>query len=654
MRVCWRIRVRHIPAMAACVGLTAPLLFVLLLFTSTQGSLAQSRPQSPKSGPTSISVGPNVQVSKANADREHAEVFVAADPVDPKHLLGCSMVMPSGPIQFQVFHTIAYASFDGGNSWQPTLEETNRGEWGNGDPWCAFGSDGTAYFTSLTSEIRLTSGKTLVRRSRDGGRTWEAPVSLPIVDRDTITADRTGGKHAGHLYINGTPFILGAEEGQAHIGRGLRLGFQLMTSSDNGATFRPSVLRAAFEEDIHWVNGNGVVLSDGTFGAIYYASEHLEKESELLSKRPNGSINFLSSSDGGESLSQTMLVSVTRGGEGIPVLGVDETTGPFRDRLYAAWHDYADDRSQIMLSYSSDKGKTWSKPTIVNDDGSRAAPGVGPDDFQPAVAVNNKGMVGISWYDRRDNPDNLGYYLRFAASRDGGETFGPSVRVSDLPSTYGDGKDHLIPRIGGGGNDIAVSSGPVFDATVAYDIFPGDYAGLAAGTDGTFHPFWVDNRTRVRQVWTAQVKVQGDASQNGSAELAELQDVTGKVALEFCNPVYDFAKKTVTLDAYLKNKSQVMIKVPIKARVLSMHSQIGLPTLMNADNDISGPGGVFDFSSVVEGTVLKPDERTRAKRLEVRLSDVQWPSGTRAPSALTSFLQMNVKVLAKFDSANSP
>jgi hypothetical protein len=54
---------------------------------------------------------------------------------------------------------------------------------------------------------------------------------------------------------------------------------------------------------------------------------------------------------------------------------------------------------------------------------SRGAPNEGPDDFMPAIAVNPSGAVGVMWYDRRDKPDDLGYFVRFSASVDGGETF---------------------------------------------------------------------------------------------------------------------------------------------------------------------------------------------------------------------------------------
>jgi hypothetical protein len=94
-----------------------------------------------------ISVGPNVQVSKANPTRSHAEVLVAADPQNPKTLLGCSMIEPKEPTA-QMWNTLAYMSTDGGATWRPSLE-VDRGLLGSADPACAFGAKGKAYFSDL-------------------------------------------------------------------------------------------------------------------------------------------------------------------------------------------------------------------------------------------------------------------------------------------------------------------------------------------------------------------------------------------------------------------------------------------------------------------------------------------------------------------------
>ncbi len=99
-----------------------------------------------------------------------------------------------------------------------------------------------------------------------------------------------------------------------------------------------------------------------------------------------------------------------------------------------------------MLSVSDDAGRAWSPPIVVNDDVRDAASG--PDDFHPMVAVNNVGIVGVSWYDRREAPAALGWRARFAASVDGGETVVPSVPVSTSRMQLDEGDPiTLYPRV---------------------------------------------------------------------------------------------------------------------------------------------------------------------------------------------------------------
>jgi hypothetical protein len=100
----------------------------------------------------------------------------------------------------------------------------------------------------------------------------------------------------------------------------------------------------------------------------------------------------------------------------------------------------------------------------------------------PMLAVNKNGVVGICWYDRRDNSDNLGYWVRFSASLDGGASWIPSARVSTHANV-------------------------VNPSERDNHFHGGDTAGLAADADGVFHPLWIDNRTGVHQMWTTTVKV---------------------------------------------------------------------------------------------------------------------------------------------------
>ena len=84
---------------------------------------------------------------------------------------------------------VAYASADGGKTWELTLEKKAEkgGPW-YGDPTVAFGPDGAAYFAAMFSGglgMEITS-------SRDGGRTWGAPfMAKQFMDRPFLVVDCT-------------------------------------------------------------------------------------------------------------------------------------------------------------------------------------------------------------------------------------------------------------------------------------------------------------------------------------------------------------------------------------------------------------------------------------------------------------------------------
>src|SRR5262245_50688094 len=179
------------------------------------------------------------------------------------------------------------------------------------------------------------------------------------------------------------------------------------------------------------------VLSDGTV-VVLYTEQRVGGRNAATAKLTelSASLHVLRSTDGGDSLEPSTQIATLQSGynaahtRGVPArMAVDAQSARFRDRLYAVWTDISSGRGRIMSAHSSDAGKTWSQPTTVDDDVPPRANN-GPDAFMPAVAVNRDGVVGVSWYDRRDNADNQGYTVRFAASLDGGTSWSPSVRVS--------------------------------------------------------------------------------------------------------------------------------------------------------------------------------------------------------------------------------
>src|SRR5581483_9381739 len=89
-------------------------------------------------------IGPNILVSR-DGDVPHCETMIAANPRDPKNLVGGSIV---GTTESASFVTKPYVSFDGGAEWN----DINLPTGSSGDPQVGFGINGTAYFVGLNFE----------------------------------------------------------------------------------------------------------------------------------------------------------------------------------------------------------------------------------------------------------------------------------------------------------------------------------------------------------------------------------------------------------------------------------------------------------------------------------------------------------------------
>ena len=451
-----------------------------------------------------IRVGTNVHVSKSRERSPYQEVVIAGDPANAARLIACTMLEP-GPNRS--VKSAVFSSFDGGASWgQPVVTTAH---WAN-DPTCAYGPGGVAYFlhkvndgnpvppTSVNSDFDYLG----VHRSTDGGRRWGPMMHGPQTnDRPFMAVDtRAGSPRRGRMYVAYNGHVHGESGG--HENANFRNTVGLQSSDDRGRTFSTFVARALMDQTAAEGSNAAIcgidVLSDGTVLVLYShmiivtpgeggAKTATGKPSELRS-----ALTVLRSRDGGLTFDPAVAIGDVKSGynhvnaRGVPAsIAVDGASARFRDRAYVVWTDFATGRGQIRIAHSSDAGATWSASRFVNDDSlASARAGGGPDHFMATVAVNRDGVVGVLWYDRRESNDNVAYHARFAASFDGGLTFGPSVQVSASPND---------PK--------AQRDGSPFLAT------GGDTAGLTAAADGRFHAVWIDNRTGSQQVWTAAISV---------------------------------------------------------------------------------------------------------------------------------------------------
>lgn len=574
-----------------------------------------------------IVVGPNVQASKAFADNPHGETHMAANPRNPRNLIGGSMVWSK---ETNLHTVVAYASFDGGETWSATLK-FNDGLY-HSDPAVAFDAEGTAYFLQITHPTGFEEPKyyTHLYRSKDGGRSWLEPVIMPMLDRHFAAADDNPGKYQGSLYINGRT------EQQVQVQR----------SRDRGATFDGGVQAFAQPKGRRIAGiARMVVLSDSTLVIPFGDMELPTPDVEGSPGKPNAALKVVTSVDGGNTFSEPVTIAPRAIGHMLTShsnhfnFAADRSGGPFKDRLFVAWSDSYSGGSQfsrkksgganILFSYSADKGKSWSKPILINDDHLPSKLADAPVHFQPVIAVNKDGVVGVMYYDRRNSTNNLDWTVRFSASLDGGETFLPTVQVAESPNRYaGSTKIALGARPYGGGHmppNTNYRGGALkFDFNISqFNIAGGHTAGLDADANGVFHPFWIDNRTGVAQVWTAPVTVKRKAVRNGDRELSSLEDVSEKVVLIFTNTAYDTKTGRVSVDLQVQNTSEDTIILPVKLRVIALTSASGgTLTILDADNGVAGPGAMWDLEKMLVEQKLKPKQKSGLRRLQFHIADI--------------------------------
>jgi hypothetical protein len=435
--------------------------FAKILFLLTVG-LAAGAPGKDGS-PAEIHVSPDRRIF-GYPQVPLVEPYLAADPVHPNHLVGAAMGVT---INTDLTVTTCYAlsSWDGGQTWQ--AHDLKRY---CVDVWVSISDRGTAIVSALSREGLQ------VFRSADGGRTWpDVPLVLPhppgkSFDHDTMTVDRSTGRFRGSIYLLAAQFS--ADTAQVILFR----------SDDDGQSFSKTAEVVPFHLEFNTMNPG--VFSDGILVVPFNDFQRpLLKSSQGVEA---GRGWMMTSSDGGKTFSPPYMISESCK-HSFPELGVDPNAGSLADRLYWVCND--GDHRRIYFHYSPDRGATWSAPLQVNrKSGSHA------DARTAMVAVNRDHVVGVAWFDGREDPHAVKRSVRcqsvyFAASVDGGETFLPEVKVSTA---------HSCPH--------TPENGEAGRRWVA----GGDYMGLVADADGVFHLLWSDSRSGIYELWTSTIRVRAE------------------------------------------------------------------------------------------------------------------------------------------------
>jgi hypothetical protein len=596
----------------------------LFLFFVFLISTCFARAQKGSDSGAKILVGPNLRV--ALDDRN--ECWIAASKTDPKFLVATSHVAPRG--------CGTVISRSGGQTWRDvSLPQMVPDCF---DIMTTGSLDGRVYVSFPGGG----NGKSWIRvySTKDQGRTWQGPseLSTPVSpDHPRIGVDESNGPRRGRVYVEWNSGGDQPLKDHYHI--------FLHYSDDAGEKFsEPILITQEVSDGGKLVATEPLVLSDGTLLVTYYqyfnpmTGLRNEHQPFYIVRSTDGAKTFAPPVKTAELAPSAWRYLQRDFGRAftLPIITADtSTTSRFRDNIYMVWQDVRDGQPQIWLIRSTDKGETWSSPQRLNDNA--VPPKDGPVSFReiPVVAVNKDGIVGVAWYDYRDDPTGLCWRQYFTASLDGGATFLPNTVVSDQPSCPAKGT--LSPSIyawntspfvhdlettqedvdrATGGQKLMLAmevsseeavrehakeiSGARIDITFNKDrnLWPGHYSGLTSDTNGVFHPLWADRRDTVQQLYTAEVEV--TAAPAPPAPATKQSDVT-KLVQVIAGPAKHDGQSETTFELQIRNISQQTIYGPLQLRATQVLSTAGGPTATFKESDSKDTKALpmWDFSKLL-------------------------------------------------------
>jgi hypothetical protein len=327
---------------------------------------------------------------------------------------------------------VAGVSLDGGETFEtvvvPGLSDCSGGEFERAtDPWLSFSPNGVLHQISLVFDqdppepdpLALGGRNGLaVSRSFDGGLSWTDPILIiddtdPLLfnDKQSITADPTDSDFVYAVWDRLENLGLGPFD---FLGPGL-----FARSTDGGVSWEEA--REIFDPGTgnQIIGAQIVVLPDGTLLNFF---------DQIINLLPDGSVDptpftlaFQRSDDKGVTFAPTergirvddmlALGVVTPDLEALvrdAFILFDVAVDPRSGRIYAVWQDsrFSDGAfDEVAFALSRDGGQSWSETIKVSQTPADPVSPLRQQAFIPSVAVARDGTVGVSYYDFRNDVD---------------------------------------------------------------------------------------------------------------------------------------------------------------------------------------------------------------------------------------------------------
>jgi hypothetical protein len=467
------------------------------------GAVFGTAPQT-KTG-TAICTTPTQATANVNTDCEgvnpHNETSIAVNPTNTQNILGGANdyqlgINPGGHIGETVISR-AHVSFDGGRTWSEYPITSNSAYQATGDPAVAFDATGHAYYATLgfrfAGPVKTTNPDVIVANSGDGGKTWD---SVRVAEGsgnsgsvgDLLDKEYIAAWGAGNAIVTYGDYRL-QQKGVVSTGR-----IYATVTHDFGRTWTtPVVISGSLDQAFVSVP---TVAADGR---IYVA---FLNTTDLVTGRDDYEVVEVSPATGARLAGPFKVATTIDGRTDYPIAFGRQTYQDSVFRTWAAgnitadptnaahlavvWSDMrnstlpapadpyaAKTNSDVILSQSFDRGRTWSAPVAL---------ALGGDQWMPWGAYDGAGRLRIGTFDRRYDAANHLYGYTVATETAPGALAFAAAQVTTALSDPTRGSLWF-----------AVTLNPTFPAANA---FIGDYSNIAVvpGVGGGVVSYWTDLR----------------------------------------------------------------------------------------------------------------------------------------------------------------
>jgi len=326
------------------------------------------------------------------------EPSLVINPTNPQH-------MAIGWRQFDTiasnFRQAGYAfTIDGGKNW------INQGKIEAGvfrsDPVLESDAYGKFFYNSLTTGLRCD-----IFRSLDNFE-WDEGVPAYGGDKQWMAIDKTDNPSKGNIYAT---WNINASSCDGDFNY----------SFDGGETFSTCTIMPRTNEGgtIH-IGPNGELYQAAGFSGLYFGSctnvleEDAPLEWDFFEDISSAGVPGFEGPNPEGLLGQTWV-------------DTDHSNGPYHGNIYVVATLAYNDNADILFYRSSNGGLTWDLPgKMINSDEE------GNYNWFGTMSVAPNGRIDICWLDTRDTPGSHDSALYYSYSEDGGETFSPNEKLSEI------------------------------------------------------------------------------------------------------------------------------------------------------------------------------------------------------------------------------